>query len=155
MKIFARFSFFLALVLMSLQVSAQATMPRKNAPKNTMRDGVARKFGKMVVIKQGKEMPLTKTYTAGNGTKVLANGTVIFPDGRKEKLTEGYAVNQEGAVVILEDDMIAPEKIRERQQQVTGKTETTISTVEKMHVIINDSTGRKAVRDTVRSGTIR
>src|SRR5690606_24132530 len=54
MKMFSRFGFLFALVLFSLQVSAQATMPRKTAT-NPKRDGVARKFGKLVELRQGNE----------------------------------------------------------------------------------------------------
>lgn len=139
------------LALFVFQASAQATMPRKGAPKHAMRDGAARKFGKMVEIRKGKETPLTRTYTTQNGTKVMANGTVIFPDGRKEKLAEGYAINKQGNKVILEDDMIAPDEIRQHQQQVTGKTESSITITEKTRLVINDSTGRKAVHDTLRT----
>ncbi|KAA9325398.1 DUF6799 domain-containing protein [Adhaeribacter soli] len=140
-----------ALALFVFQASAQATMPRKGAPKHAMRDGAAKKFGKMVEIRKGKESPLTRTYTAENGTKVMTNGTVVFPDGRKEKLAEGYAINKQGNKVILEDDMIAPKEIREQKQRVTGDSERTITVTEKTRVIINDSTGRKAVRDTIRT----
>ena len=142
--------FFLALAFMGLEAQAQATMPRKGEPKQTMRDGVARKFGKMVEFKNGKEMPLRGSFSAG-GTKVSNSGMVRYPDGTKEKLPEGYAINKQGEKVILEDDMIAPEKIRKHQKEVTGKDETSVTITEKTRVIINDSTGRKAVYDTIRT----
>ncbi len=155
MKILAKFCFFSALVLSSWQVSAQASLPKKNDPQKPRRDGVARISGKMVEIKNGKTMPLSRTYKAENGTQVSAAGLVTFPDGRKEKLAEGYAVNKEGNKVIFEDDMLAPEKIRENQKEVTGKTETEVITTQKVKTIINDSTKRKAVRDTIRTTEVK
>jgi hypothetical protein len=150
MKFAARLAFFLTLSFLAFQASAQATMPEKGKI-SRYKDGVARKFGKMIEIKKGKEMPLSRTYTAENGTKVMADGTVIFQGGKKEKLKEGYAVNRQGEKVILEDDMIAPDAIREHQKEVTGTDETVINYSEKTKVIINDSTGRKAVKDTIRN----
>ena len=151
MKILAKLCFFLALAFIGLEASAQATMPRKGEPKKIMRDGVGRKFGKMVEFKGGKEIALSKTYTAKNGTKVTSAGMVTYADGTKEKLPEGYAINKEGNKVIIEDDMIAPTKIREHQKEVTGKDETSVTITEKTRVIVNDSTGRKAVYDTIRT----
>jgi hypothetical protein len=148
-RIFQLF-FTLTLIVICQFASAQATMPRKGETGKVMRDGVARKFGKMVEIKNGKEIPLSRTFTAA-GTKVSSSGMVTYADGTKEKLPEGFAINKEGKKVIFEDDMIAPAKIRENQKKVTGKEETTIIMKEKTHVIVNDSTQRKLILDTVRT----
>ena len=153
MKVIAALFLFFCFSFTSPEVYAQASKPRKNAP-YTMRDGVARKFGKLVIIQNGKEKPLTKTFTAQNGTQVLSNGTVKFADGTSGKLEEGYAINLQGDKVIFADDMIAPSEIRVHQKKVTGKEGTTISIVEKRKVVINDSTGRKAVHDTLRTRTM-
>ena len=153
MKIFRVVFLLLCLTAFGLEASAQASKPRKNAP-YTMRDGATRKSGKLIVIKDGKEKPLTSTFTAKDGTKVMPNGMVKFADGREEKLTEGYAINMDGNKVIFADDMIAPNEIRKHQVKVTGKDATTISIMEKTKVVINDSTGRKAVRDTIRTQTM-
>lgn len=154
MKILTRLCFIMALIFMGLEASAQATMPRKGETNKVMRDGVARKFGKMVEFKNGKEMPLRGSYSAG-GTKVSNSGMVRYANGTKEKLPEGYAINKEGEKVILEDDMIAPQKIREHQQKKTGSTETSVTITEKTRLIINDSTGRKAVYDTLRTVEVK
>ena len=58
---------------------------------------------------------------------------------------------KEGNKVIIEDDMIAPDKIRKHQKEVTGKGETSVTITEKTRVVVNDSTGRKAVYDTIRT----
>jgi len=115
------------------------------------RDGVTRRSGKMIEIKNGKEMSLTRTFTATDGTKVSSSGMVTYADGSKEKLPEGFAINKQGKKVIYKDDMIAPAKIREHQKQVTGKDETTVIMKEQTHVIVNDSTKRKLVYDTIRT----
>jgi len=151
MKRIFKLFFTLTLIAVCQLASAQATMPKKGEPKKIMRDGVARKFGKMIEIKNGKEMPLSHTYTASDGTKVSSGGMVTFADGTKEKLPEGFAINKQGKKVIYEDDMIAPGKIREHQKQVTGKDETTVIMKEKTHEIVNDSTKRKLIIDTVRT----
>lgn len=151
MKFTVKLCFMLALFLVSWQAAAQATMPRKGETTNVKRDGVARKFGKMVEIKNGKEMPLSRTYTAEDGTKVTSSGMVTFADGTKEKLPDGYAVNKQGKKVIYEDDMIAPRKIRENQKEKTGKTETEVIMKEKTKLTITEDTERKAIYDTVRT----
>ena len=152
MKLLRVILLLLFLSFVGFEAAAQASKPRKNPP-YTLRDGAARKFGKLIVIKNGKEKRLTSTFTARNGTQVLPNGTVKFPDGTTDKLEEGYAINMEGNKVILADDMIAPTEIRKHQVKVTGKDDTTISITEKTKTIINDSTGRKAVHDTIRTST--
>jgi len=92
MKILRVVFLLLCLTAFGLEASAQASKSRKNAP-YTMRDGVTRKSGKLIVIKNGKEKPLTTIFTAQNGTKVTPNGIVKFADGTEEKLKEGDAVN--------------------------------------------------------------
>ncbi len=154
MKLLTALFLTFALACSTLDVSAQASKSRKNAP-YSMRDGVTMRSGKMIEIKNGKERPLVNTFTAPNGTKVKPNGIVMYPGGRQEKLAEGYAVNMEGEKVIFADDMIAPDAIRSHQKKVTGKEATTFTVTEKTKIVINDSTGRKAVHDTIRTGTMR
>jgi len=149
MKIIASLLLFLSFSFTGSEASAQASKTSKNPP-YTMRDGVTRKGGKLVVIQNGKQKPLTSTFTAGNGTKVKPDGTIVFADGTSEKIKEGYAVNMQGEKVIFADDMIAPAEIRKHQKEVTGKDATNITVIEKTKVTINDSTGRKAVYDTTR-----
>ena len=154
MKNLLKISLSLCLVLfLAMQANAQASKVQANS-KNPKRDGVAMKFGKMVRISNGKETPMTQPFEA-KGTKVATNGTVTYSDGKKEKLPEGYSINMEGRRVILEDDMIAPEKIREHQIATTGDSGTVIYFEEQTKTVINESTGRKAVRDTVKTQGIK
>ena len=59
-------------------------------------DYVMMKDGKMIVMKDRKEMPMTKDMTLKNGTKCLTNGEYIMKDGKKMKMKEGDRMDMNG-----------------------------------------------------------
>lgn len=64
------------------------------------RDSIKMHNGKVVVQKDGSLLTLTpgRTITMNDGTKVIADGTVVHPDGTREKLKEGQTIQVEGVV---------------------------------------------------------
>jgi hypothetical protein len=62
-------------------------------------DSVSLKGGKVVVQKDGALIPVTTSITMNDGTKVMANGTMISFDGKTAQLKEGQTVTLPGAVV--------------------------------------------------------
>jgi hypothetical protein len=61
-----------------------------------------------------------------NGIKVFRNGMVSFPGKSREKLSEGYAINLDGKIVLLNYDMMREEAIREHSQKTAGNTDSEV-----------------------------
>ncbi len=72
-----------------------------------MKDCVMMKDGKMMVMKGGNTMAMTKTMTMKNGTMVTTNGTVKMKDGKTKMLKDGDCVNMDGMMskMDMDDDM--------------------------------------------------
>ncbi|HZO85282.1 MAG TPA: DUF6799 domain-containing protein [Verrucomicrobiae bacterium] len=63
-------------------------------------DSVSLRSGKVVVQKDGALIPVASSITMNDGTKVMANGTMISFDGRTTRqLKEGETVTLPGAVL--------------------------------------------------------
>lgn len=52
--------------------------------------------GKMTMMHDGQPSPMTKTMTLRNGTKVMADGTVLLKNGKKTMLKEGQEIGTDG-----------------------------------------------------------
>lgn len=64
-----------------------------------MKDHIMMKDGKVMMIKEGKSMPLDKELTLGNGAKVTADGNVTMKDGTKMMMQEGHMMSMDGEMV--------------------------------------------------------
>ncbi len=73
-------------------------MSHKSSSMHKTEDCVMMMDNKMVCMKNGKTMPLTKTMTMTNGTKVMADGTVKMKDGKSMMLQNGHCVMMDGKV---------------------------------------------------------
>ena len=83
---------FSALLIVALccttnQANAQATM---------MKDCCMMKDGKMMHMKDGKEMPMAKNMTMKNGTKCMTNGECVMKDGKKMQMKDGQCMDMGG-----------------------------------------------------------
>jgi hypothetical protein len=56
---------------------------------------IAMKFGKMVVVKEGKEMPMTSEMLMPDWSRIYPDGTVEKQNGTKTKMKEGERFNME------------------------------------------------------------
>lgn len=63
------------------------------------KDCVHMKDGKMMMMKDGKEMAMDKDMTMKDGSKVTIDGTHVMKDGTKMKLKDGDMVMMDGSMV--------------------------------------------------------
>jgi hypothetical protein len=85
------------LMVISFNASAQA---RKHSPKMKhaamMKDCCMMKDGKMMVMKDGKTMPMEKDMVMKNGTTCMTNGECKMKDGKKMMMKEGDCMDMNG-----------------------------------------------------------
>lgn len=67
--------------------------------KEIMKDHIMMKDGKVMMIKEGKSMPLDKELPLSNGAKVTPDGTVMMKDGTKTMMKEGDMMGLDGEMV--------------------------------------------------------
>jgi hypothetical protein len=63
---------------------------------------VIMKDNKMEVMDSGKTMPMNKTMTMDNGTKVMKNGDYVTADGKKMKMKNGDCIMKDGSVTTVD-----------------------------------------------------
>lgn len=63
------------------------------------KDCVHMKDGKMMMMHDGKEMPMDKEMTMKDGSKVTTAGEHIMKDGKKMKLKDGDMVMMDGTMM--------------------------------------------------------
>ena len=64
-----------------------------------MKDCVHMKGGKMMMIKDGKEMAMDKETNMKDGSKVTTAGEHVMKDGKKMKLKDGDMVMMDGSMM--------------------------------------------------------
>lgn len=84
---------FLTLLLMVVSFSASAQTAKKHA---MMKDCCMMKDGKMMVMKNGKTMPMEKDMVMKNGTTCMTNGECIKKDGTKMMMKNGDCMKMSG-----------------------------------------------------------
>lgn len=67
--------------------------------KDMAKDHIMMKDGKVMMIMQGKNMPLDKELTLTNGSKVTVDGTVTMKDGTKMMMKEGDMMTMDGEMM--------------------------------------------------------
>jgi hypothetical protein len=101
--------------LLSYSAKAQVNNAQQDSVQNKMQDHqmqhpktdhVMMQNGKMMVMKQGKLMPMEKDITLKNGTKFMTDGTCITKDGNKTMIKEGEMMDMNGKMMmaIKKDD---------------------------------------------------
>jgi len=100
------------------EARAQAPAPELNPAK--LKDGYAMHQGRMIQIRNGQISFLTREESLANGLKVDPQGGVSGPGKKRRKIAEGYVLNQDGHIVLLKDDMMRYEAIREHAQKIPG-----------------------------------
>ena len=83
----------LAIFLMVISFTANAQTQKKSS---AMKDCCMMKDGKMMVMKNGKTMPMTKDMVMKNGTKCMTNGECKMKDGKKMMMKEGDCMDMSG-----------------------------------------------------------
>ena len=80
------------------QDSTKSATP-KTEKSHEMKDCVAMKDGKVVVMKGTNVTVLDKDLTLPNGTTIKADGSVKMADGTAMQLKEGEALDMEGKLI--------------------------------------------------------
>ena len=103
---------------------AQTTSAAKaSVPKSTLlKDGAYRRNGLTMRLQAGQASRLSAPLTLENGAVVRSNGIIISRDGTRQLLPENHAINMQGGIVLLRDDMLTPRAIAQQEQAVTGAT---------------------------------
>jgi len=68
---------------------------------DVLTDGVFKRDGKMILMAQGKLIPLTSDFTLANGGKVTTDGNLIYNGSEKMALRDGEMVLPSGDVILL------------------------------------------------------
>ena len=120
---------FLAAICLSTAASAQ-TQPAptgQQTVRTSLKDGAFRRKGVMMRIQNGKITRLSSSFKLNNGTTVSPDGQIVTSSGTRQQLRDGRAVNMQGEIVGLSDDMLTAATIQQLDQMVTGYTGTVIS----------------------------
>jgi hypothetical protein len=127
------------------QVLAQSPTAPLN-PVN-MKDGYAMHQGQMIQIQNGQHAPLTQDVRMKNGIKVSSNGLVSFPGKNRQKLSEGYAINMDGKIVLLNYDMMRDEAIRAHSQKTVGNTDSEVIITDNGIAVASSADKKNAIEE--------
>jgi hypothetical protein len=127
------------------------SLARAQAPANELRpgqlkNGFAMHQGRMIWIHDGQISFLTREMSLANGLKVDARGMVSGPGKKRRKIAEGYVLNQDGHIVLLQDDMMRYEAIREHAQKIPGSTDPEVIVTDDGITVVN-TTGTKSANN--------
>lgn len=68
------------------------------------RDWITRKDGRMMLVRNGKMMPLDLDMTLEDGTKVMTTGALMRPDGTSRQMLDGEVINMAGEMSNVDDE---------------------------------------------------
>ena len=91
-----------------------------------LKDGAYRRNGQVFRLQNGRSSVLTRPLSLGNGYTLQPSGVLLEPSGSRRQLRDGQAVNQQGEVVNLRDDMLTARAIEQHDQRTTGAQPTVI-----------------------------
>ncbi|HLX65182.1 MAG TPA: DUF6799 domain-containing protein [Planctomycetota bacterium] len=72
------------------------------AAEGTQKDGYSFKGGKVVMVKDGKESPVTAEVTLRNGSRLTTDGFVILKDGKRERFQENRWIDMDGEYIVAD-----------------------------------------------------
>ena len=87
------FTSLFTMVLLLTFSNANAQTKKKN---HARKDWCMMKDGKMMVMKEGKTMPMDKMMTMENGTTCMTNGECTMKDGSKMMMKNGDRMDMKG-----------------------------------------------------------
>lgn len=85
-----------SMLMLFLCLTASDSFAQSKMDSTTMKDCCMMKDGKMMVIKDGKTMPMEKNMTMKNGTKCMTNGECKMKDGTKMMMKNGDCMDMSG-----------------------------------------------------------
>ncbi|KAA3440752.1 DUF6799 domain-containing protein [Rufibacter hautae] len=124
-----RLSFFLAFICLSELSLAQQTSDSLITRSNIKDNTIFWQQGKLVQHRGGKLYEVQEPVQYSNGTVVSPSGQVSLAGGKTYTLKQKNAVNPQGKVVLVADDIFTHNTIIEHEKKVVGDTEVRILTV--------------------------
>lgn len=107
---------------------AQAQAAATTTTATDLKDGAYRRNGVVMRLQAGQSSRLSAPMKFNNGTTLRPDGIMVSKDGTRQLLGEGKALNLQGDIVNLRDDMKTAEAIERHDEKVTGYKPTVIST---------------------------
>ncbi len=87
---------FASMLILILSFTASTSFAQTNTKSAMMKDCCMMKDGKMMVMKNGKTMPMDKDMTMKNGTKCMTTGECTMKNGKKMMMKEGDCIEMSG-----------------------------------------------------------
>ncbi|WP_210461970.1 DUF6799 domain-containing protein [Rufibacter roseolus] len=125
-----RLFFFLAFTGISQLAWAQQTSDSLITRSNIKDNTIFWQQGKLVQHRGGKLYEVQEPVQYSNGTVVSPSGQVNLSGGKTYTLKQKNAVNPQGKVVLVADDIFTHNTIIEHEKKVVGDTEVRILTVD-------------------------
>ncbi|WP_210489503.1 DUF6799 domain-containing protein [Rufibacter aurantiacus] len=122
--------FFLAFTGISQLAWAQQTSDSLITRSNIKDNTIFWQQGKLVQHRGGKLYEVQEPVQYSNGTVVSPSGQVNLAGGKTYTLKQKNAVNPQGKVVLVADDIFTHNTIIEHEKKVVGDTEVRILTVD-------------------------
>ncbi|QJX47184.1 hypothetical protein HMJ29_09630 [Hymenobacter taeanensis] len=128
-QLLTRLAFCSILLLVTAAFSeAVAQASPASIPTVDLKDGAYRRNGLVMRLQAGQATRLSAPMRFDNGLTLRPDGIMVSKDGTRQLLEEGRALNMQGQIVNLRDDMKTAAAIERHDQQVTGAKPTVIIT---------------------------
>ncbi|MCC3155646.1 hypothetical protein LJ737_00245 [Hymenobacter sp. 15J16-1T3B] len=115
-------------LLLTAVLSCFCLLARAQQPVYSLKDGAFRENGVVMKLQAGQASRLEGPMTLNDGSVISPSGILVKKDGTRQLLPNGQAVNLQGVVVNLRDDMQSAQSIEQRNRAVAGgRGETSIS----------------------------
>lgn len=111
---------FVAMLVLALCFTNVNTFAQTKTKGAMMKDCCMMKDGKMVMVKDGKTMPMDKDMKMANGTTCMVNGECVMKDGTKMKMKEGDCMDMSGKM----DKCAMMNKSTKKTTKMKSKTHT-------------------------------
>ncbi|OON70569.1 DUF6799 domain-containing protein [Hymenobacter sp. CRA2] len=106
--------------LLTLILLASALLTYAQSTAYSLKDGAFRESGVVMRLQAGQARRLEGPLTLNDGSVMNPTGILVRKDGTRQLLPNGQAVNMQGVVVNLRDDMQSAQAIEQRNRQVAG-----------------------------------
>ncbi|TGE05232.1 DUF6799 domain-containing protein [Hymenobacter fodinae] len=116
-----------SLMLGAATVNHTQAQSSTTAPTVDLKDGAYRRNGLVMRLQAGQASRLSAPMQFENGLTLRPDGIMVSKDGTRQLLGEGKALNMQGQIVNLRDDMKTAAAIERHDQQVTGATPTVVA----------------------------
>ena len=87
---------FTVMLFLAVSLTANNTYAQTKTKKAMLKDCCMMKNGKMMVMKDGKSMPMNKDMKMKNGTTCMVNGECVMKDGTKMTMKDGDCMDMNG-----------------------------------------------------------